>query len=353
VIASPWPVRPLSEIVELQRGHDLPSSQRVLGNVPIIGSFGVTGFHDRSLYAGPGVAIGRSGASIGAATFVDLDFWPLNTCLFVCDFKGNDPRWVYRMLDQIDFAGFNSGSAQPSLNRNFLRSIPVSVPSLEEQRAIAEVLGALDDKIAANEHTVAVMDDLSFALVRAGNQTPEARLAQVGQVMSLKYGKALPAASRRDGTVTVFGSGGPVGVHDRALVNGPGVVIGRKGTVGAVYWADGPHYPIDTTYYVEPLEGLAPEILYYALRDVRLADLNSDSAVPGLNRDEACTQIVCLPGPGDHERITADVRHNFDAARAIRAESQCLRGTRDELLPLLMSGRLRVKDAEKVVAEVV
>ena len=142
-------------------------------------------------------------------------------------------------------------------------------------------------------------------------------------------------------------------MHDRALVNGPGVVIGRKGTVGAVYWADGPHYPIDTTYYVEPLEGLAPEILYYALRDVRLADLNSDSAVPGLNRDEACTQIVCLPGPGDHERITADVRHNFDAARAIRAESQCLRGTRDELLPLLMSGRLRVKDAEKVVAEVV
>jgi type I restriction enzyme S subunit len=239
-----------------------------------------------------------------------------------------------------------------NLNTSILGRLPLRIPGVSTQRAIAEVLGALDDKIAANEHTLAVLDELGRALVQAGSRKPAARRTQVGQVMSLKYGKALPATSRRDGAVTVFGSGGAVGTHDQSLVDGPGVVIGRKGTVGAIYWADGPHYPIDTTYYVEPLDGLAPEILYHALRDVRLADLNSDSAVPGLNRDEARAQMILVPAPSDHDQIASAVRRQFAAARAIRAESECLRRTRDVLLPLLMSGRVRVKDAEKVVDRV-
>lgn len=136
-----WKNSTLGDLIQLQRGHDLPSQDRLPGTVPVIGSFGVTGSHSVAKYKGPGVAIGRSGASIGCATFVDEPYWPLNTCLFVRDFKANDPRWVYRLLGQIDFMAFNSGSAQPSLNRNFLRSIPVRVPSLTEQHAIAEVLG--------------------------------------------------------------------------------------------------------------------------------------------------------------------------------------------------------------------
>lgn len=115
----------LSEVVTLQRGHDLPSQRRNLGSVPILGSFGVTGWHDTAKYSGPGVAIGRSGASIGVATFVEGPYWPLNTTLFVKDFKGNDPRWVYFLLDAIDFSSYNSGSAQPSLNRNYLADIQV------------------------------------------------------------------------------------------------------------------------------------------------------------------------------------------------------------------------------------
>lgn len=80
------------EVLELQRGHDLPAASRGSGTVPVIGSFGVTGMHDTAAYDGPGVAIGRSGAAIGTATFVAGPIWPLDTCLFVRDFKGNDPR---------------------------------------------------------------------------------------------------------------------------------------------------------------------------------------------------------------------------------------------------------------------
>ena len=158
-----WVTARFGEVVELQRGHDLPTTSRGSGHVPVIGSFGVTGTHSEAAYDGPGVAIGRSGAAIGTATFVAGPFWPLNTCLFVRDFKENDPRWVYRLLSTIDFKAFNSGSAQPSLNRNFLRDIEVRLPPVDEQRAIGDVLGGLDDKIAANERVMRVSGDLADA----------------------------------------------------------------------------------------------------------------------------------------------------------------------------------------------
>lgn len=349
-----WGVRPLSEVLELQRGHDLPAGVRVSGSVPVIGSFGVTGFHNVPRYSGPGVAIGRSGASIGKATYVGSSFWPLNTCLFVRDFRGNDPRWVYLLLKTTDFSGFNSGSAQPSLNRNFLKSIPIHVPPIDEQRAIAEVLGTLDDKIAANDRVLAILDDLNDLIVSEGAQGPSSRSVQLRELLRLNYGKALPAKLRIDGDVVVLGSGGPTGTHAVALVDHPGIVVGRKGTVGAVYWAEGPHYPIDTTYFVEPISNISSEVLFYLLRSAPLAELNSDSAVPGLNREEAYVQRVRVPnGVALLNRIGERLRENFALMQGIRLENQKLAAMRDKLLPLLMSGRLRVKDAERAVEEVV
>lgn len=161
-----WQLSTLAEVVQLQRGHDLPATVRGNGSIPVIGSFGVTGHHDEAKYGAPGVAIGRSGASIGVASYVDEPFWPLNTCLFVRDFKGNNPRWVYYLLDSIDFSGYNSGSAQPSLNRNYLAQIPVLLPPVAEQRAIAATLGALDDKIESNRRAAALAQDLMRAKFR-------------------------------------------------------------------------------------------------------------------------------------------------------------------------------------------
>lgn len=346
-----WREQALSDVLELQRGHDLPSADRLDGDVPIIGSFGITGTHHEARYEGPGVAIGRSGASIGVATYVDAPYWPLNTCLFVKDFKGNSPRWVYHLLQMIDFHGFNSGSAQPSLNRNFLKGIPVRVPCRAEQDAIAEVLGALDDKIAANDRTLALLDSLAEATVDRAVRDVVPR--QLREVAELRYGKALPVAERTPGAVVVYGSGGQLGAHDCALVSQPGIVVGRKGTVGAVYWADGPHYPIDTTYYVVPRGGVTAHALFYALRNARLSELNSDSAVPGLNRDEAYVQWVRVPAEAGSGDLCAQLESAFELARQTRRESAALARTRDQLLPLLMSGKVTVKEAEDEVGGLV
>lgn len=246
--------------------------------------------------------------------------------------------------------GTASGSTVKHTSPGRIEAFVATVPSVGEQRSIAEVLDALDDKIAANDRTLYVADELCAAMVARARRGGETRALR--ELLVLKYGKSLPANQRVEGDVVVFGSGGPSGRHNAPLVGGPGIVLGRKGTVGAVYWADGPHFPIDTTYFVEPADDVPQEVLYYLLRRMPLAELNSDSAVPGLNREEAYAQEVRAPSRRDAARIGADIASRFAHMSAVRAESQCIARTRDELLPLLMSGKVRVKDAEKVVEEV-
>ena len=162
-----WSRVPLGSFVTLQRGHDLPSAVRRPGNTPILGSFGVTGWHDESRAAGPGVTVGRSGASFGVVTYSPVDYWPLNTALYVTDFHGNDQRFVYYFLKHFDFRSYNSGSAQPSLNRNYIHPIPVDIPPVAEQRAIAHVLGTLDDKIEVNRRMNETLEGMARALFKS------------------------------------------------------------------------------------------------------------------------------------------------------------------------------------------
>ncbi len=110
------------------------------------------------------MTVGRSGASFGVVSYSPVDYWPLNTALYVTDFHGNDQRFAYYFLKQFDFRAYNSGSAQPSLNRNFIHPIPVDIPSLPEQCAIAHVLGTLDDKIELNRRMNQTLEEMARAI---------------------------------------------------------------------------------------------------------------------------------------------------------------------------------------------
>ncbi len=166
-MADEWRDISLGDFLALQRGHDLTEPDRRAGCVPVIGSAGKNGFHDTVLAKGPGIVIGRSGASFGQVHFSKEDFWPHNTGLYVTDFKGNDPLFAFYLLKRIDFDRFNSGSAQPSLNRNFIYPIPIRVPAPSEQKAIASILGALDDKIELNRRMNATLEAMARALFKS------------------------------------------------------------------------------------------------------------------------------------------------------------------------------------------
>ena len=115
---------------------------------------------------GPGVITGRYG-TLGKVYFVPEDFWPLNTTLYVRDFKGNDPRFIAYCLSELDFSAYSDKAAVPGLNRNHLHEAPVRVPPLTEQRAIAHILGTLDDKIELNRRMNQSLEEMAQALFKS------------------------------------------------------------------------------------------------------------------------------------------------------------------------------------------
>lgn len=137
---------PLTELITLQRGFDLPEKERTKGSIPVIASRGIAGWHNTAKVQGPGVVIGRSG-SIGGGQYIVQDFWPLNTTLWVKEFNNHDPRYIYYTLKSINFERFNSGSGVPTLNRNHLEAVQVVKHEKDIERFIVKTLGSLDDKI--------------------------------------------------------------------------------------------------------------------------------------------------------------------------------------------------------------
>ena len=369
-----WRTVTLAEVVTLQRGHDLPSQDREEGQVPIIGSFGITGTHDEAKYQGPGVAIGRSGASIGVATYCKSDYWPLNTCLFVKNFRGNYPRWVYYLLDSIDFTAYNSGSAQPSLNRNYLANIRIALPPLPEQRAIAEVLGALDDKIESNRRKVEILSALEEAQFakRFSEQPLTLVLADIAEIVDCLHTKK-PAKQAQGRTLLQLGNildDGtldttnlhPVSDEDYArwTVNmeatAGDLVITNVGRVGVVA-------RIPNNFRcalgrnmtgVRASQPMDAPFIYRALLDPRTRrgiDLLVDSGTIMDALNVHAIRRIAMPAASRAERsqFADEINSLIALTDTCMSEARSLSKLRNALLPALLSGRIRVPAAAELV----
>lgn len=161
-----WRECQLGDLLTLQRGFDLPYHARKPGRVPIVSSSGPSGFHSEAKCKAPGIVTGRYG-TLGEVHFINQDYWPHNTALYVKDMKGNDPRFLYYLLGYTNLAHHNDKSGVPGVNRNDLHQIEVLRPPLPEQRSIARVLGGLDDKIELNRRMNRTLEDLARGLFRS------------------------------------------------------------------------------------------------------------------------------------------------------------------------------------------
>ena len=154
-----------SDFVTLQRGFDLTKTEMREGPYPVIGSTSVIGHHYEFKVEPPGVVTGRSG-SLGVVQYVAEKYWPHNTSLWVRDFKGNDPKFVYYCMQGMDFARFNAGAGVPTLNRNHLDSLEVEVPPLPVQQRIAGILSAYDELIENSQRRIKILEAMARALYR-------------------------------------------------------------------------------------------------------------------------------------------------------------------------------------------
>ncbi|MCH8479703.1 MAG: restriction endonuclease subunit S, partial [Wenzhouxiangella sp.] len=366
------------------------------------GSFGIIVWHDDMECRGPGVSVGRSGASFGVVNYTTQDYWPLNTALYVVDFHGNDERFAYYFLKQFDFSSYNSGSAQPSLNRNFIHPVSVDVPPISEQRAIAHILGTLDDKIELNRKRNETLEAMARALfkdwfvdfgpVRAKMEDREPYLP--ADLWSLfpdclddngkPAGWTLVAASEliefnpteplRKGTPTPylsmaslptsgswpeppvirdFGSGMRFRNGDTLLAritpcleNGKAAFIQclPEDTVG---WGS-------TEYIVMRSKAPVPsEYAYLLARDsiFREHAIRSMTGTSGRQRAQgdsiAAFKLASPPDKNLWHAFGAQVAPMFRSIRSNARANETLAQLRDTLLPKLVSGEMRIADAEK------
>ena len=298
-----------------------------------------------------------------------------------------DLRYIYYVMCGKEYRqevlASATGTTVKHTSPERLRRFRFLIPPLPEQRAIAHILGTLDDKIELNRRMNETLEAMARALfkdwfvdfgpTRAKIEGRDPYLApeiwdlfpdkldedgkpegwedgKVEDYLELAYGKSLPARSRRPGGVAVYGSGGITGFHDEAFIKGPAIIVGRKGTVGSLYWEDRPIFPIDTVFYVVPKRA-ALSFCYQLLLSQPLAHMNTDAAVPGLNRNN----VYRLEFPWSGSRLT-NTFESFASPlwkkrTANLREIDTLSHSRDLLLPKLMSGEIRVDDADKFAQE--
>ncbi|MGF7089401.1 type I restriction enzyme S subunit [Kroppenstedtia sanguinis] len=161
-----WEETYLGNVLTLQRGFDITKKQMEPGNFPVISSSGISGTHNESKVEGPGVIVDRKG-TLGTVFFIDKDYWPHDTTLWVKDFKGNHPKFIYYFLKTLHLESYNVGSANPTLNRNHVHPIRVSWPSKLKQKQIAAILSALDDKIEINNRMNQTLESIAQALFQS------------------------------------------------------------------------------------------------------------------------------------------------------------------------------------------
>lgn len=346
-----WTTKPIGELFKLKQGRYLPPEDMErfptgLASVPVYGANGIIGYTSRVMYDVPVPLISCRGANCGVNHFTLAPCWISNNSIACVDSE-NDPRFFYYSFLNDSFRDVIGGSAQPQITISSLSPKHFAVPPLPTQRRIAGILSAYDDLIENNTRRIAILEDMARRLFEewfvhfrfpggTGEMPWDWATVQLRKLLELKYGKALKADTRVAGQIPVYGSSGVVGNHDTALVAGPGIILGRKGNVGSVHRCRHSFYVIDTAFYV--VSHLPTRFIYQLLKQQTF--LNSDAAVPGLNREQALSIEVTLPAI---PAISAfdDIVEPIDEQIELLAQSNnTLRAARDLLLPKLISGEI-------------
>jgi type I restriction enzyme S subunit len=246
------------------------------------------------------------------------------------------------------------GGTRKALTKEMIERFEVPRPPRPVQGQIADTLSAYDDLIENNRRRMALLEEAARQLYREWfvrlrfpghehtcitNGVPDRwERVPLGDRVTLNYGKALKAEDRADGPWPVYGSSGIIGTHEKALASAPGIVVGRKGNVGSVYWCPRDYWPIDTVYFID--EVTSNLWLYFALLHMHF--ISTDVAVPGLNREFAYSRPLLVPEPRLVRSFLELAAPLYEQVTKLGEMNEKLRAARDLLLPRLMSGEIAV-----------
>jgi type I restriction enzyme S subunit len=254
--------------------------------------------------------------------------------------------------------GLNVGTTIPHLKKTLFDKLLIPIPTRLEQELIGDIYFYLSNQIELNLKMNLTLESIDQAIFKqwfVDFQFPGATgelkngllkgwsIGRLDNVIDLVYGKGLKEENRIQGKYPVVGSNGIVGYHNQFLVEGPGIVIGRKGTIGEVIWIEENFTPIDTTFYIKDAMGLKELFFhYYLLLQQDFKKITSDSAVPGLNRNSALSTEVIVPTVEIISKFNDLIRPCFNKIQHNIFTNNILIKIRDSLLPKLITGQIQV-----------
>ncbi|RVT31414.1 restriction endonuclease subunit S [Acinetobacter indicus] len=372
---SEWQVGRLDSFFTLKRGYDLPKQSRISGSVPIIASSGFTDFHNEAKVNESGVVTGRYG-TIGSVFFSEVPFWPLNTALYVNDFKSNDKKFIYYFLQTLDWEKFSDKSAVPGVNRNDVHQEEICFPSLPEQKALASVLSSLDDKIDLlhrQNKTLEAMAETLFRQWFIEEAKEDWKETKVLDVFSLVGGGTpkTSEASYWDGDIPWLSGGDIANAHQGFIVKAEKAitelgleksstkllpklasVISARGTVGKYAMLSRPMTFSQSNYGIIP-KGHTYYYFVYLLLAYIVDELSA--AAYGSVFDTITTRTfedveIKLPSMDFIAQFESEIAPLFEKKLNNVEQIQTLENLRDTLLPKLMSGEVRVQYQTEEVA---
>ena len=311
-----WEEREIVNVAPLQRGFDLPKSEMKVGDYPVVMSNGINGYHSEFKAKAPGVVTGRSG-TIGNIHYIDSNYWPHNTSLWVTDFKKNDPLYIYYMYSRLNLNRFGTGSGVPTLNRNDVHDKCVYISNQSEQTKISSYFQKLDTLITLHQRKHDKLLNLKKAMLekmfpKKGEDIPEIRFKDFSEkweerkivnVAPLQRGFDLPKSEMKVGDYPVVMSNGINGYHSEFKAKAPGVVTGRSGTIGNIHYIDSNYWPHNTSLWVTDFKKNDPLYIYYMYSRLNLNRFGTGSGVPTLNRNDVHDKCVYISNQSEQTKI--------------------------------------------------
>ena len=361
-----WRETTLGEITDLKRGFDLPKSQRLQGDVPVYSSSGITGSNSTAAVEGPCVITGRYG-TIGEVFFSGGPCWPLNTALYSTEFNGNNPRFVYYLLQTIPWQGYTTASAVPGVNRNHVNLCPVKIPDKATQDAIVEVLDSIVDKIALNNQLNDYLEQLCQSLFdRFDNDENNlfvkvSDIADVNPRRTLKKGEEALCVEMADlSTTGAFPTDWRTKAYNGGVkfVNGDTILARitpclENGKAGYINFLEQDEVAFGSTeYIVLTSKGELPsEFFYFLARNedfisYATAHMNGSSGRQRVSGADVGNYEVRMPSEKQVSEFKEIAGKAMRVISASSIESRKLAQSRDALLPNLMSGEIDVSEVD-------
>ena len=283
--------------------------------------------------------------------FIQEDYWPHNTTLFVKDFHGNDPLFVACLLRTIDFHSHSGKSGVPGVNRNDLHSLTVRIPpTVDEQRAIAGALSDVDALLGALDQLIAKKRDLKQAAMQQ-LLTGQTRLpgfqgkwmvTRLGDVLKVRHGKSQHGITSPDGQYPILASGGEIGRTNSFIYDKPSVLIGRKGTIDSPQYVDSPFWTVDTLFFTEISNEADAKFIFYKFTMIRWRSYNEASGVPSLIAKPIENIEIEIPTLAEQTAI-AEVLTDMDAQLAALEQRRAkTRALKQGMMKELLTGRTRL-----------